>query len=423
MSTLSCYVTLATLAVFAVPAAVYAGGRHQTIERNDKPAVSFVPAARAEASLQAPVLSGLDYTAVAPPGVRLRVVEDEPYIYLRGSSESRHARDFHGLSSIMLRSDRADGGWYEARINLRYMPGADRDNPLRLSFDTATNYAYTHSMLTGETRGEVAYALNEVRSPLGLTDAEDKDNRHREYLAYSAALINPLQFHKLPVYAPGADVPPNISAMMGAEPPAVEEPLAARSEFPYQYVQGQLKVLRRIDGAHCLLTIDITASNHLHSLTLTENIARCVINRLEPNMKPKHRLPYLAYYPEYEPFVSYYDGEIPHPTVADLAEQPGEGCGLYAQPITGDVCLDCTAEPVWPARPYADYEYGWIFPAGDLPQCSHCLMSMPGGKYAAVDQLRLLTIDQTTPGSQQANDCQLDKCRQNPCTPKRDRCR
>ena len=159
---------------------------------------------------------------------------------------------------------------------------------------------------------------------------------------------------------------------------------------PYQYTAGELKVVRRITRAYTLLTIEFTSSNHPHALTMTENLARCIINRLDPEMPAKGRLGYLAYYPVYEPFIPYFEGEIPDNRVADLAERPGEGCGTDPAPITGDVCPQCGEGIHWAARPYADREFGSVLPKDAWPRCSHCLLLPNQDKYQVVDQLRLL---------------------------------
>jgi hypothetical protein len=327
------------------------GAERKQVTVIDKPQLSLMPSTTAPEILGAPVLSGLDYTAVAPPGTRLRVVETEPYIYLLGDACPNRETTRQGSSSITLKGTEPGSGTYTARINLRYVPGKKLCNPLRLSFDTAAYYAYTHTMLATEERDSAVYAVSELRTPLGLTDPGDSENRQREYLAYSAAVLSPALWT-----------------------------LAETDESftPYTFVRGQLKVLRRAGDAHCLVTLDFEAVDFAHSLTLTENLARCIINRLDPKMKPKHRLPYLAYYPEYEPFVPYFDGETPPTGTPDLAEQPGEGCGQDAQPITGDVCPECPGQERWPARPYADGDYEYQLGAeGQLPYCSHCLLS-PG---------------------------------------------
>lgn len=326
-----------------------AAGRQRTEVRPAKPPVSFIPGAASPEALDAPVLSGLDYTAIAPPGMRIRVIEDEPYTYLRGST-GRKLKDLEGASAISLRVDKGLASWYEARVSLRYH-SAKHNSPLTLSFDTAANYVYTHTLITDEIRGDIQYGIHEVRSPLGLTDPDDKMNVWREYLAYSAAVINPNH--------PDSD-----------------------SETPYQYTQGQLKVLRRAGARYCLLTIDFSATQFPYGLTLTENIARCVLNRIDRNLKPEKYLSYLAYYPEYEVAIPYYEGEIINGQVADLAERPGEGCGHEPQAITGDVCPDCGSEeegPFWPANPYADAaNYHKLGESYSQVKCSHCLMRGEG---------------------------------------------
>lgn len=321
-----------------------AAGRRIRVERTDKPPLAFVPAAQAPAGLDAPILSGLDYTAVAPPGARLRVVEDEPYIYLSGTSAGGRTVVANGTALITLHGTQETGGQFTARVSLRYLPGRGSDNVLQLSFDTAAHYAYTHAMVANEQRGALAYALNEVRSPLGLTDPRDKLNRNREYLVYSATLVNPQ---------------------------ATEE--TGTWVTPYLAVDGQLKVLERTPDAHWLLTVDFSASSFAYSIALAENVARCVVNRLELLGGGDRRLAYLPYHPEYEPYIAYFEGEAPDPATADLLERPGEGCGAAPLPITGDVCPQCGVELSAPAQPYGENgpEFGEWEAAGAV--CSHCL--------------------------------------------------
>lgn len=353
----------------------WAGARHKVVERTDKPPVSFLPSALAREELDAPVLSGLDYTAIAPPGTRLRIIEDEPYIYVRGNAGDRLADNHAGLSRITLLGSTPSGGSYEAQVSLRVVPGISCSNELRLAFDTAANYAYSHTLVTAEQRGDTAYALNEVRSPLGLTNPADRDNQYREYLVYSAAIANPQDWHAAGEQPESIDA--NRRAAASADSPA-DESIPAESQqvipaTPYLFVQGQLKVLRRIARAHCLLTIDITAQDFPHSLTLTENLARCIINRIDPASDPPQRLDYLVYYPEYEPFIPYFEGETAHPAAADLAERPAEGCGEVIQPITGDVCPQCQGEEGWPAMPYSAEMTDAVPDGQELPICSKCL--------------------------------------------------
>ena len=395
----------AALAMLALPCDQALARRQTVLERTDKPAVTFVPPANSLDTYDAPVLSGLDYTAVAPPGVRLRVVEDEPYIHLIGPTDSRHDGDFHSHTALTLRSDQP-AGWYEARVSLRVHPGKNPDNPLALSFDTAAYYAYTGNLLAPESRGETTYSLHEIRSPLGLTDIHDKDHHRREYLAYSATVVNPLNpvFFAESPNDPGSANGNTLSSATGDLASAIEAATTSLDSSgntevagppsgvlpPYQYTQGELKVMRRVTRAHVLLTIEFEATNHPHSLTMTENLARCIINRLEPDLPAKSRLGYLAYYPEYEPFVPYFEGEVPDERTADLAERPGEGCGADPKPITGDVCPQCGEGPHWPAQPYRDADYSCVLPAEAWPRCSHCLLLPHQERYRDIDQLRLL---------------------------------
>jgi hypothetical protein len=342
---------LGACALLCSPQALWARGRERVEVRSNLPPQLLLPAAAAPAALDAPVLSGLDYSAVAPPGVRLRVVEDEPYTYALSTMQGGRIAMAEGVTSIILHAetpavDTVPIGSFEARISLRLAGRPGVNGPLAASFDAAAHSAYRHAMLRQEQRGSVVYGIDEVRSPLGLTDARDCTNRWREYLAYSAAAINP-----------------------DSEEGAVRH-------TPYQYLRGELRVLRLVDKRECVLCINIEATEFPHALTLTENIARCIINRLAAVQDPKQRLDYLAYYPEAERALLF-DNEVLDPRTADLAERPGEGCGVNPQPIQGDLCPQCKgAGPFWPARPYADSLYIHVLGARIAQAvCSHCLMT------------------------------------------------
>jgi len=406
-----------------------AAGRRKVVERTDLSPAALLPAASAPAVLAAPILSGLDYTAVAPPGTRLRVIEDEPYIYVFGRRSARRFPEPAGASFIQLRGSQETGGNYRANLSLRYMPGKSSENVLQLAFDTAAHYTYMHTLAVDEQRGELVYALSEVRSPLGLTKPRDQDNHQREYLAYSAAVVNPQGAHLLAAQL-SADGHEAQSRELGAVAQLANQLDAASSEAaaaedtaadsvhmtPYLSVAGQLKTLRRLQGGYCLLTIDFSAQGFSHSLTLTENIARCIINRLDSLADGESRLDYLAYYPEYEPFIPYFDGEIPDAAVADLAERPGEGCGSGLLPISGDVCPRCGERQGAPAAPYSTAAAEFAALDSDFGVCSHCLFGLNEGLADTASQLQ-----STGPGG--SGGCQTWRgAGKNKCRPSRSAC-
>lgn len=340
---------LLSLALCGVSAA-HAADRRRTETRSTLPRQLLLPAAQAPAALSAPILSGLDYSAVAPPGVRLRIVEDEPYIQSIAALGQARAQLGEGVTRLTLHAetpaiDSVPLGSFEAQITLRLAGRPGSNGALAQSFDAAAHAAYRRSLLHPEQREAVVYGIHEVRSPLGLTNPKDKLNNWREYLAYSATVINPNS----------------------------EEGQARLT--PYQYIRGELRVLRLVDKRECLLSISIEAREFPQALTLTENTARCIINRLVAQRETKLRLDYLAYYPEAE-LAALSPDEVLDPRTADLAEQPGEGCGANPLPIQGDLCPDCAGEgPFWPARPYADNLYIHVL-AAQVAQavCSHCLL-------------------------------------------------
>lgn len=321
--------------------------RHRVELRPNLPRQTLQPAAAASHWADAPVLSGVDFSAVAPPDVRLRVIEDEPYVYAL-AAPGRPQAVAESLTSLVLRADTpaVDGvplGWYEVRIALRMRHEKGVNGPLALAFDAAADDAYKRAALYKEQRGDVVYGIGEVRSPLGLTDDRDCTNRWREYLAYSATAVNPNS----------------------------AEGQARRT--PYQYLRGELRVLRLVEKRECLLTLEFEAAEFPQALTLTENIARCVLNHLLAPGKAEQALPYLAYYPESERAALAKDAVL-DPRVADLAERPGEGCGVGAQDVQGASPQRCEGQgPFWPARPYADSLYIHVLGAQIADTaCSHC---------------------------------------------------
>ena len=81
---------------------------------------------------------------------------------------------------------------------------------------------------------------------------------------------------------------------------------AAPAVSPYAAMRGELRLLRRAGKQYYLLTINFETSHFANGLTLTENVARCIVNRLlnASEVEADNYLPDLAYYPEYEPFVA-----------------------------------------------------------------------------------------------------------------------
>ncbi len=324
-----------------------AGSRSRTERQATTPQRVFVPAAAAPAGSSAPVLSGLDLSAIAPAGERLRIIEDEPYVYVLGDRASAKPQEVEAATALSVTAHRADGGSFEARLAVRIAFSASQQQLLLASFDAAADSAYRESLTDDEQRGESAYSLNEVRSPLGLTHPLDKASPYREYLAYRAAVTNPF----------------GITA----------ENLPAT---PYRFVSGHLKYVRLLHDGLALVTIEFTARDYPHSLTLTENLARAVANRLDPKSSLGERLEYLAYQPEFEPALPFFEGEPIDPRTADLAEQPGEGCGLSALPANGNLYPECTDElPHTPASPQAATLLDVMGPSLYMPGGSRALES------------------------------------------------
>lgn len=218
-------------------------------ERRALQQIHELPAAVASWPQNAPVLSSLEYSAIAPPGAGLYPIEDEPYLQLQGSYHKGLPYPGHALTSIRLVSHIALGGSYEAVVSLRGNPEKGDANPLRYSFDLSAASMVRRAQLYPEVRLADNYLLTELRSPLGLTDPRDKENRGREYLGYEAELINPLTM-PLPVGSP-----------------------------QYTRLAGELRLVRVIDGVHYLLTVEFRAQDYPWALSLTRNIAGLVLEQ------------------------------------------------------------------------------------------------------------------------------------------------
>jgi hypothetical protein len=184
---------------------------------------------------------------------------------------------------------------------------------LQTAFDMQAHCAYRQALLAPERRSEGEYAIYEVRSPLGLTDQQDKSNRAREYFAYTARVANPL--------GPGG----------------------IAGQTPYKDVDGELVLVRRAGKNVCLLSVRFKALDFPHALTLTENIARRVINELEAQRAAERQLTYLEYYPEVVKDAPW-TGEARDSRTADLAERPTESCGEPPLPIQGELRLQCEGQ-------------------------------------------------------------------------------
>ncbi|MCB1221978.1 MAG: hypothetical protein H7A35_15700 [Planctomycetales bacterium] len=265
-------------------------------ERRSLPDIHELPASTMQWPQQAPVLSGLEWSTIAPPGMLLHPVEDEPYIYNQGAWHKGLPYPGHGLSSIQLMSHDPAGGSFQAVASLRMSPVKGDANPLRLSFDESAAYMARRSQIAREQRTDSGYSVTEMRSPLGLTDPRDKENCSREYIGYSAVLPSPLMH------------------------PTVE------GDPVYSSVSGELRVLRVIDGSHYLLTVEFAARDYPFAIALTKNIACMVLEQFvacEPDMCLPQYEPYIAewYWPVADSALL---GQLDEST-ADLVEQPDSG--------------------------------------------------------------------------------------------------
>lgn len=297
----------------------------------------LLPAAAAPAGLEAPVLGSLNYSGAAPPDVRLRVVEDEPYSYLTGLRCDRRLASREGFSAIELRGLLAAGEAYRARISLEWEPRKSKQLHVLRRFDLAAQSAYLTSAVQSEQREKGLYAVHEVRSPLGI--AEDVRGRlaDREYLSYTAAVSNPL---------------------------SVDYSAAT----PYNYASGKLMAVIETRDAYWLIAVEFEARRFPHSLRLTENLARlvaCQLLSLHQRSGPE----ILAYPPEYELPQGGLQEHPVDPATADLAEQPADECGLPSlQP--GGYLPPCPAGNAGPARPYGGHFSRCIEQAAEACTCS-----------------------------------------------------
>lgn len=333
------------------PAEADAAKERKTYARPTTPEYSYTAPAEGDVLLESATLSGLDFTAVAPPEVRIRITEDEPYTVISGILPQHSYLD--GFSAITLHAVNPTGGEYRARISIRTQPDGNREQPLALSYDTAAHATFATALLTDETRSDALYSIAEVRTNLGLSNYRPELDTKREYLAYSAVVVNPFSYGELAVATAAASEEANIAA---ADPGSTYQ-LPRRFHTPYQFIQGQLKTLREHRGRCWLLTVEFESNEFAHALTLTENLARLVINNLAALDGKGEALTLLAYYPEFEYLLPYFPGEQPHPSTADLAEHPGEGFGFDPQPVTGTDRLPVPSPEMWPAAPYSDGQH------------------------------------------------------------------
>lgn len=339
---------VATLCLLIAPTGTNAAKDRKTYARPTSPEYSYTAPAVSDVLLESTVLSGLDFTAIAPPEVRIRITEDEPYTIVSGRQPQYSYLD--GFSAITLHAVNPAGGEYRARISIRTQPQGNREQPLSLSYDTAAHATYANALLDDETRGDALYSIAEVRTNLGLSNYWPELDTDREYLAYSAVVVNPFSYGELAAAAePSAD-----ETNIATADPGAQYHLPGPFLTPYQFIQGQLKTLREHDGRCWLLTVEFESDEFAHALTLTENLARLVINNIAALDGKGQAFTLLAYYPEFEYLLPYFSGEIPHPATADLAERPGEGFGFDPQPVTGTARLPVPAPEMWPAAPYGD---------------------------------------------------------------------
>ncbi|MCB1216824.1 hypothetical protein KDL44_05490 [bacterium] len=265
-------------------------------ERRSLPDLHELPASTMRWPQQSPVLSGLEWSSIAPPGMLLMPVEDEPYIYNQGSWYKGLPYPGHGLSSIQLISHDPPLGAYQAVASLRMSPVKGDANPLRLSFDDSFQHMARAAQIASELRTDNGYSVTELRSPLGLTDPRDKENCGREYLGYVAELPSPLMHPR------GED------------------------QAMYSSLRGELRVLRIVDGAHYLLTVEFAARDYPYAIALTHNIA-CLVLEQFACCEPEMCVPDYAQY-ETEWYWPVADsallGQL-NEGVADLVEQPDSG--------------------------------------------------------------------------------------------------
>lgn len=309
--------TIAACCLLSTPLA--SSARTRVVEKPLVDDPTLLPAAAAPRGLSAPVLSSLNYSSAAPPDIRLRVVEDEPYAYLTGLHCDRRLEAEAGFSAITLSSLRPDGGSYRARISLEWEPKRSEGLQVLRRFDLAAHNAHLTSAVQAEPRGKDVYAVHELRSPLGISQDAKGRPTAREFLAYTAAISNPL-------------------SLTFAQP------------TPYDFDSGDLLAVIETKDADWLVVVEFEARRFPNSIRLTENLARLVACQLL-SMHGRPSLELLDYPPEYE----LPQGDLTEypvdPATADLAEQPADECGAPALPA-GGYQPACDIDSPAPARPY-----------------------------------------------------------------------
>ena len=278
-------------------------------ERSSLPSIHELPASTAHWPQESPILSGIEWTAISPPGTVLLPIEDEPYIQNQGGWHKGLPWIDQGLSSIRLVSHMPDGGFYNAVASLRMDPQKGDANRLRHSFDNAAHSMVRLAQVAREERTQLGYRVTEMRSPLGLADPRDKENCAREYIAYQAELVNPL-----------------------ARP-------RPEGEVLYSIVNGELRVLRIVDGRHYLLTVEFDSQDYPWAINTTCNIARLVLERFadcDEGMCIPGMLDYETEW--YWPVVEEAQLAQADEAVADLLEQPDSGLhpGHFADRLAGE---------------------------------------------------------------------------------------
>ena len=303
-------------------------GHARVEERRALQEIHELPAAVAAWPQEAPLLSSLEWSAIAPPGAGLYPIEDEPYIQLQGSYHKGLAYPGHALTSISLISHIVSGGSYEAVVSLRGNPQKGDANPLRYSFDLSAASMVRRAQLFPEQRLAGNYVLTELRSPLGLTDPRDKENCGREYLGYQAELINPLT-NQLP---PGS--------------------------AQYTILNGELRLVRVVDGVHYLLTVEFRADDYPWALNLTRNIAGFVLEQFAMCDRGACLPEPLSYGAEwYWPTADAVQLGLLDARSADLLEQPDSGIppARFPDGIPAGMIVPRQQElPVWPDQPPAE---------------------------------------------------------------------
>jgi hypothetical protein len=254
-----------------------AATRSKSVERPDIGA-KLLSAAEAETYLLPLRISEFDYNSVAPPGVSIRLIGNEPRVVLLGNARQTKQRVVQLISQVHLLSLLPTGGRMDLSIGVRLADTTTEGQKILDSFDDCVHNAYLRALVTSKRRGTREDWICEVHSPIGLLEVErDKHSEPlRELLSYEGYAQDSLFAGHSKV---GLDT-------------------------DFRHVQGQLAVVWRDRNAVRrvrMLFVVFEATEFPHCMAFVQNLARLVVNELNASSSNDvTALPYLSYSPNHE---------------------------------------------------------------------------------------------------------------------------